>query len=66
MKNINEMTLGDCCYIFKNIEIFSNDEECYAAIRRVLKMETRNSITKTDMMDVIRWLMGKVNEGKDK
>lgn len=64
------MGMGDACYIFKNIR-FVNEEENFTdedklkAIEMVLNMETKNHITKTDMLDVIRYLLDKVNEYQD-
>ena len=63
---MENMTIGDACYIFKYINEFSSEEECIQAIHRVLKMETRNSITKTDMMDVIRWLLERLEKERAK
>lgn len=59
------MGTGDACYIFKNISFIGEeeytDENKLTAIERVLNMETKNSITKTDMLDVIKWLLKKVD-----
>lgn len=53
------MNTGDACYIFKNIAFAYEytDEEKLTAIKRVVDMETHNSITKADMLDVIKFLV---------
>lgn len=62
---MEHLTMGDCCYIFRNIskEGLSYEEKMYA-IKRVLNMETKNHITKVDMLDVILWLVTRLEEKK--
>lgn len=62
------VTIGDACYIFRNIAFIEDeytDEDKLKAIAMVLNMETHNGITKTDMLDVIRYLLDKINEYQD-
>lgn len=62
------VTIGDACYIFRNIAFIEDeytDEDKLKAIEMVLNMETKNHITKTDMLEVIRYLLDKVNEYQD-
>lgn len=52
------MKIGEACRIFCNIEAAENpDEEKGMAIYKVCQMETHNSITKAQMLNVIRWLL---------
>lgn len=51
------MELGRARAIFDNIESAPESiEEKGAAIYLVMNMETHNSVTKADMLKVIRWL----------
>lgn len=62
------VTIGDAGYIFRNIAFIEDeytDAQKLKAIEMVLNMETKNHITKTDMLDVIRYLLDKVNEYQD-
>lgn len=51
------MELGKAIAIFKNLysEKYSDDEKA-EAIRRVIDMETHNSITKAEMLYALNWL----------
>lgn len=52
------MKIGEAWAIFQNIrESRKSDEEKGLAILMVCNAETHNSITKTEMMDVIRYLL---------
>lgn len=57
------MNTGKACTIFRNI--YSDqytDSDKGMAILTVMAMETKNSITKTDMAAVIRWMLGQIFE----
>ena len=57
------MTLGEAIAIFNHIDTDKKTiEEKGEAIKRVLEMETRNSITKDSCFNVIRWLWDMVFE----
>lgn len=57
------MKIGEACAIFDNIETDEyTDEEKGRAIYEVIRMPTHNSITKSAMLDVIRWLLDMVFE----
>lgn len=53
------MTLPRAMAIFKNINADVSDNEKISAIERVLNMTTHNSINKSDMLNVIEYLMRK-------
>lgn len=53
-----DISQGRACGIFRNIKSDKySAEEKILAIARVLKMETHNSITKKEMLEVIDWLI---------
>lgn len=57
-KNIKEMTLGEACAVFRKIKDDKYSvEEKVLAIYIVSNMETHNSITKKEMLEVIDWLL---------
>ena len=57
------MNVGLACAIFKDImRPGLTDEERGMAIKTVMEMETHNSITKQDMLEVIRYLWNMVFE----
>lgn len=51
------MSKGKAMVIFKNIYGDEETEEKITAIQEVVDMETHNSITKADMLEVLRWLV---------
>ena len=51
------MSKGKATAIFKNIYGDEETEEKITAIQEVVDMETHNSITKADMLEVLRWLV---------
>ena len=56
------MNNGDACYIFRNIKAVGEDEnyrtvDIINAVEQVANMETHNSITKDEMLEVIKWLV---------
>lgn len=57
---------GEAAYIFKNInsELYT-DEHKGAAIHNVMNWVTHNSITKADMLDVIRYMWNLCFEMKE-
>ena len=57
LKGGDEMNHGKACAIFKDIlNPALTDIERGEAIKIVINMETHNAITKTDMLEVIRYL----------
>ena len=57
------MNTGLACTIFKDIMRSGlTDEDRGMAIKTVMEMETHNSITKQDMLEVIRYLWNMVFE----
>lgn len=65
------MKNGDACYIFRNIdkldEIALGDSPCTGedaleAIDQVANMETHNSFTKANMLEVIKWLIDYIGD----
>ena len=58
LKEQEQVGIGRALVIFSDInnEGFSTDEKI-AAIRRVLKMPTHNSIKKDWMLEVIQWML---------
>ena len=59
---MSKMTTGDACYIFKTITEEHTYEDKIEAIHRVLNMETKNGIAKTDLFIVIKWLLKRVED----
>lgn len=52
------MSKGKAIAIFKDIHNEAAEvDEKINAVQEVICMETHNSITKADMMEVLRWLM---------
>lgn len=57
------MNLSEACIIFENIDSPDiTDIQKGLAIHEVLSMPTHNSITKTMMLKVIKWLFDKCYE----
>lgn len=55
---LDRMTLGDAFVIFQNINAESfTDPEKALAIKKIADMETHMGVTKSMMLDVIRWLL---------
>ena len=57
------MTLGTAYWIFRYIEntVYS-DTEKIEAIKIISELDAHNAIKKEKMAEVIKWLLGKVNE----
>lgn len=57
---LNRMTLGDAFVIFQHINADSfTDLEKALAVKKIAEMETHMGVTKTMMLEVIRWLLDK-------
>lgn len=52
------MSKGAAVAIFKDIYTDAAEvDEKITTIQEVISMETQNSVTKTDLVEVLRWLM---------
>ena len=51
------MVKGKAAAIFKNIYGNEEPEDKITAIQEVLDMETHNSITKAELLEVLHWLV---------
>ncbi len=57
------MNIGTACAIFKNINADNiSDDDKVLAIYTVMNMETHNAITKTDFLEVVKWLWNRSYE----
>lgn len=59
------MNIGKAAAIFTHIqEDRYTDEEKWHAIRQVTKFETDNAIHKSDYLDVILWMLAKIDSNE--